>query len=91
MTPTDAGKPQAERVVHVLWINAGLSCDGDSVSLTAAMQPSIENIAMGALPGPAEGRIPLLTVALLGYDGGEIVQPSIYHAMLEAMEAAGRE
>jgi hydrogenase small subunit len=28
-----------------------LSCDGDSVALTAAMQPSIEDIALGALPG----------------------------------------
>ncbi|MFD8968655.1 hydrogenase expression protein HypE [Streptomyces sp. NPDC059568] len=37
--------------VHILWINAGLSCDGDSVSLTAASQPSIEEIALGALPG----------------------------------------
>src|ERR1700716_408659 len=46
--------PQAEEkkpVVHVLWINAGLSCDGDSVSLTAATQPSIEEIALRALPG----------------------------------------
>lgn len=40
-----------DEVVHVLWINAGLSCDGDSVSLTAATLPSIEDIAMGALPG----------------------------------------
>ena len=38
-------------MVHVLWINAGLSCDGDSVALTAATQPSIEEIALGALPG----------------------------------------
>ena len=38
-------------VVHVLWINAGLSCDGDSVSLTAATLPSVEDIAMRALPG----------------------------------------
>ena len=29
----------------------GLSCDGDSVALTAATQPSIEEIALGALPG----------------------------------------
>lgn len=28
--------------LHILWINAGLSCDGDSVALTAATQPSIE-------------------------------------------------
>ena len=37
--------------IHVLWINAGLSCDGDSVALTAATQPSVEEIALGALPG----------------------------------------
>ena len=40
-----------ETVIHVLWINAGLSCDGDSVALTAATQPSVEEIALGALPG----------------------------------------
>ena len=40
-----------ETLIHVLWINAGLSCDGDSVALTAATQPSIEEIALGALPG----------------------------------------
>ena len=44
--------PEAEEpVVHILWINAGSSCDGDSVALTAATQPSIEEIALGALPG----------------------------------------
>ena len=41
----------AETVVDVLWIPAGLSCDGDSVALTGATQPSIEEIALGALPG----------------------------------------
>src|SRR5919199_6932220 len=46
-----AGTEQEEAVVHLLWINAGLSCDGDSVALTAATQPSIEEIALGALPG----------------------------------------
>jgi hydrogenase small subunit len=46
-----AGTEQEETVVHILWINAGLSCDGDSVALTAATQPSIEEIALGALPG----------------------------------------
>ncbi len=37
--------------VHILWMNGGLSCDGDSVALTAATQPSIEEIVLGALPG----------------------------------------
>ncbi|MGW8983632.1 hypothetical protein ACWGQ9_13330, partial [Streptomyces parvus] len=43
--------PPDDPTVHILWINAGLSCDGDSVSLTAATQPSIEELALGALPG----------------------------------------
>lgn len=38
-------------MVHILWMNGGLGCDGDSVALTAATQPSIEEIALGALPG----------------------------------------
>ena len=37
--------------VHVLWITAGLSCDGDSVSITAASEPSIEDVILGAVPG----------------------------------------
>jgi hydrogenase small subunit len=37
--------------VHVVWITAGLGCDGDSVSITAATQPSLEDVLMGAIPG----------------------------------------
>jgi hydrogenase small subunit len=37
--------------VSVLWITAGLSCDGDSVSITAATQPSLEDLVLGAIPG----------------------------------------
>ncbi|MEA5367251.1 hydrogenase expression protein HypE [Amycolatopsis sp., V23-08] len=48
--------PSAEPVnepptVHILWMNGGLSCDGESVALTAASQPSIEEIVLGGLPG----------------------------------------
>jgi hydrogenase small subunit len=32
-------------------MTAGLGCDGDSVSITAATQPSIEDIVLGAIPG----------------------------------------
>jgi hydrogenase small subunit len=32
-------------------MTSGLGCDGDSVSITAAMQPSIEDIVLGAIPG----------------------------------------
>jgi hydrogenase large subunit len=37
--------------VHILWTSEGMSCDGDSVSLTAAMQPSIEEVVLGVIPG----------------------------------------
>ena len=37
--------------VHILWITAGLSCDGDTISVTAASQPSIEDVLLGAIPG----------------------------------------
>jgi hydrogenase small subunit len=37
--------------VDILWITAGLSCDGDTVSITAATQPSIEDVVLGMLPG----------------------------------------
>ncbi|HEY4383570.1 MAG TPA: hydrogenase expression protein HypE [Ktedonobacteraceae bacterium] len=45
--------PTGARVeeVHIVWMTAGLSCDGDSISVTAAMQPSIEDVIMGAIPG----------------------------------------
>jgi hydrogenase small subunit len=42
----------AVKELHILWITAGLSCDGDSVSITAATQPSIEDVILGAIPGP---------------------------------------
>src|ERR1700677_1543847 len=44
-------KPSAVKDVHIIWMTAGLSCDGDSVSVTAAMQPSIEDVLLGAIPG----------------------------------------
>jgi hydrogenase small subunit len=54
--------------VHVLWLNAGLSCDGDSVALTAATQPSIEEIVLGAIPG-----LPKVAVhwPLIDFDTGD--------------------
>src|SRR6266404_7495697 len=43
--------PPAVKDVHIVWITAGLGCDGDTVSITAATQPSIEDVVMGAIPG----------------------------------------
>jgi hydrogenase small subunit len=44
-------RPPAVAEVHVLWLTAGLGCDGDTVSVTAATQPSLEDLLLGALPG----------------------------------------
>ena len=37
--------------IDILWITAGLGCDGDTIAITAATQPSIEDIVMGGIPG----------------------------------------
>jgi hydrogenase small subunit len=36
--------------IEVIWITAGLGCDGDTIAMTAATQPSIEDVVMGAMP-----------------------------------------
>jgi hydrogenase small subunit len=59
---------QPIREIDVLWITAGLSCDGDTISMTAATQPSIEDLALGIIPG-----IPKVTFhnPVLAYQVGE--------------------
>src|SRR5436305_13865091 len=43
--------------VDILWLTAGLSCDGDTVSITGASQPSLEDIVLGVLPGVPRVRL----------------------------------
>lgn len=76
--PNEATSPLAEsETVHVVWLTAGLSCDGDTVSVTAATQPSLEDVIGGALPG-------LPRVALhnpfLAYDNGDDFMKVLYQA-----------
>src|SRR6201990_246040 len=35
----------------VLWMTTGLSCEGDSVAMTSATNPSLEDIITQAIPG----------------------------------------
>ena len=44
-------RPPQVAELDILWITAGLSCDGDSVAVTGATQPSLEELLLGALPG----------------------------------------
>jgi hydrogenase small subunit len=58
----------AIKEIDVLWITAGLGCDGDSVSITAATQPSIEDVLLGAIPGLPKVK---LHNPVLAYDNGD--------------------
>jgi hydrogenase small subunit len=42
--------PEPIAEIDVLWITGGLGCDGESIAMTAATQPSIEDIVRGGLP-----------------------------------------
>src|SRR5262249_40370186 len=50
-------QPTGIKEVHILWTPDGMSCDGDTVSVTAATQPSIEDIVMGNIPGLPKVRL----------------------------------
>lgn len=67
--------------IDVLWLTAGLSCDGDTVSITAATQPSIEDIVLGAIPGIPKVR---LFNPVLAYENGDAFMSAFHEA------AAGR-
>jgi len=54
MTGLEFTARQAETeqlTVHVIWMTSGLGCDGDTVAMTAATQPSLEDLLTRALPG----------------------------------------
>jgi hydrogenase small subunit len=51
MTQSMLSRSPAIKEVHILWMTSGLGCDGDSVSITAATQPSVEEVILGAIPG----------------------------------------
>lgn len=63
--------------IDVLWITAGLSCDGDTISVTAAMQPSIEDLIFGAIPGIPKVR---LHNPVLAYENGDDFMKRFYLA-----------
>ncbi len=66
----ETAKPPAIPELHILWISEGLSCDGDTVSITAATQPSIEDVVLGAIPGLPKVH---LHNKVLAYETGEDV------------------
>src|SRR5436189_4785687 len=63
--------------IDVIWITAGLSCDGDTIAITAATQPSIEDLILGALPGIPRVR---LHNPVLAYENGDDFLRALYDA-----------
>ncbi len=63
--------------VHIIWMTGGLSCDGDSVSITAASQPSIEDVVLGAIPGLPKVH---LHNPVLAYENGDEFMAAWYKA-----------
>jgi hydrogenase small subunit len=71
--------------VHILWTSEGMSCDGDSVSITAAMQPSLEDVVLGLIPG-----LPKVTLhnKVLAYSlGGEEFMQAFHQAANGELDA----
>src|SRR6185369_16293699 len=66
----DAGRRAApeDLLMDVLWITAGLGCDGDTIAMTAATNPSIEDLVLGGIPG-----VPAITLhnPCLAYANGD--------------------
>ncbi len=56
------------RPIHVLWLSGGLGCDGESLAMTAASNPSIEDLLRGCLPGMPPM---ILHNPVLSYESGE--------------------
>ena len=73
--PLQAKRPPDVKEIHILWLTAGLSCDGDTVSITAAKLPSIEDVVMGAIPGLPKVH---LHNPVLGYEVGDDFMQSFH-------------
>ncbi len=68
----------AERMtVHVLWMTTGLSCDGDSVAMTAATSPSLEDIVSSVIPGAPHV---VLHNPVLAFENGDEFMSAWYQA-----------
>jgi hydrogenase small subunit len=72
----DRGRSEHE-VVHVVWLTSGLGCDGESLALTAATSPSLEDLLGQAIPGAPSV---VLHSPVLAYDVGDTFMQDFYDA-----------
>jgi hydrogenase small subunit len=71
------------QLVHVVWLSSGLGCDGESVAMTAATSPSLEDLLRGVLPGMP--RIVLYN-QMLAYESGEEFMQVFWRAAAGALD-----
>ena len=76
--PASPGRTAGDPV-RVLWMTSGLGCDGDSIALTAATNPSLEDLLRGCLPGMPPV---ILYNPVLAYENGEEFMEA-WHAAAE--------
>ena len=72
------GQHEKEAITaHVIWMTTGLSCDGDSVAMTSATNPSLEDIILGVIPG-----MPKVVVhtPVLAFENGQDFMQAWYDA-----------
>jgi hydrogenase small subunit len=55
------------RPVSIMWLTTGLGCDGESIAMTSATNPSLEDLLRGCLPGMPPV---VLHNAVLAYENG---------------------
>ena len=58
--------------IHVLWMTAGLGCDGESVAMTSATSPSLEDLLSGVIPDSP--RVVLHNPVLAYENGSDFLQ-----------------
>src|SRR6185312_3109878 len=55
--PPQQSTPPAIEEIDILWITAGLGCDGETIAMTGATQPSLEDVLLGGIPGLPKVRL----------------------------------
>jgi hydrogenase small subunit len=65
--------PPAIPELDILWVTAGLGCDGDTIAMTAATQPALEDVVLGAIPGLP--RVRLHNPVLAYHNGDDFLLP----------------
>jgi hydrogenase small subunit len=68
MSGSSGARTAEHRPINVLWMTSGLGCDGDSIAMTSATSPSLEDLLRGCLPGMPPM---ILFNPVLAYENGD--------------------